>query len=460
MSERFTKFKRVTSASLAIVFLALQAPLGLFGTPKAAATFAREDKVTYSYCYVAGTDTYIQKSAEGKDLFDAYFKNGNSRPGDIIPEFTYLGKKYSQSWSLENQIIHGNDCKVPKGTVEVSKKVDTDADGKYVDANGKFSDFRWGFSDETPARLMGSDADVKVGTYAVNEKAVNGYKFVGWYYTGVHGKSCATPNGTTLPISVNVTKNVTTKVTVCNQRTTGSITIVKDAQPNAIDDFKFEIDRNNSSWDEDFTLDDDTNNAYSNTKTYNKLPTATYVITEKMTPAQANTWKLSDIACEGAQVTKTAAAVTINLSADQNVTCTFVNQKRGKITVNKETVGANTGIFSVTASGIGAIDGTAARLINAGGSVTYVVDQGTYTIAEQDKDGWLENATGCQSVVVSANDLEKTCTIVNTKAAKLQIKKQTRDSASSNQSFNFTTTGAGLDDFDLKGNESKSFTEL
>lgn len=347
--------------------------------------------------------------------------------GDIIPPIP--GVHAGLNWTTEGQVIYNNRCSLPpKGSVEVNKKVDTDGDGIYEGGNTTANSlgFKWGLDNETPARSMGTTADdVATGDHTVTEKQVNGYVFTGWYYTGEQHKSCANPRGTTLPVTVTVEKDKTKDVTFCNKVVRGSITIIKDAQPNSSQDFAFHIDKQQSQWADWFTLDDDGNNSntHSNTKTYNGV-LGTYVVTE----ADVQGWKLSDLTCEGGKtvVDKANRKVTITVKPAENVTCTFVNQKQAKLKIVKEAWPNSSQDFSFTSPELGNFmldDDNNPTLSNF--KQFSQLKPGTYSVTEQATDGWKlfsvtcndpsytkDLSTGKLQVTLQAGD-DITCTFVN-----------------------------------------------
>jgi hypothetical protein len=104
---------------------------------------------------------------------------------------------------------------------------------------------------------------------------------------------------------------------------TGSITIVKDAQPNDGQDFAFTPSQATMP---QFLLDDDSDSTLSNMKTYSGLPAGTYAFTE----TQVSGWTLASISCTPSSGTSTnlsGGTATITLAAGDNIVCTFVNTK-------------------------------------------------------------------------------------------------------------------------------------
>jgi len=118
--------------------------------------------------------------------------------------------------------------------------------------------------------------------------------------------------------------------TFTNTAQPGSITIVKDADPDDGTDFDF------SGHLGDFTLDDavpDDVDGVSSSKISNNLPAGTYVITESSLVG----WDLTDISCSGDADVKIGTdsdfdpgdtSVTIDLGAGESATCTFTNEER------------------------------------------------------------------------------------------------------------------------------------
>ncbi len=104
---------------------------------------------------------------------------------------------------------------------------------------------------------------------------------------------------------------------------TGSITIVKSATPR--DGTNFEL----SGFDTTFTLDDastDDADGISASREFLDIATGTYAIVE----TQIEGWDLTNIDCsgdsdEGSVVNLSERSVEIDLDADENITCTFIN---------------------------------------------------------------------------------------------------------------------------------------
>lgn len=333
--------------------------------------------------------------------------------GDIIPPVA--GAHSGLSWNSDGISVWLNGCELAEsGSVKVNKKVDADGNGSYEGSNTTANNlgFDWLLGDDPTLRDMGTSASgVPVGTHDITETGgPASYAFTGWYRTaeednsGQHQVNCTHPQGTTLPVSVTVQKNKTAEITLCNQMKKGSITIVKDAQPNDAQDFSFIATGSGVS---NFILDDDADPTRSNTKVFSNLTAGTYSFAE--TPVAG--WDLSSAVCsDGSLVTN------VQLAAGENVTCIFTNTKRGSIKIVKNTVGGN-GTFAFT----GTVGVTSLTTVNNTASQTVQnLTPGNYNIAETVPAGWdLTSSTCSDGSTVSAISLSAgeniTCTFTNTK---------------------------------------------
>ncbi len=344
------------------------------------------------------------------------------------------------------------------GSIKVSKMVKNER-GIYVDSNGSKSPFRWGLDSQPTATFMGdTKTNVPAGMHTVTENTVPGFEFVGWFYTGEKNKSCNNPQGTTLPVKVTVKKNSTHKITLCNKPKKGSITVVKDAQPDTKKKFEFMISTNSTqhaSWAEKFWLTGD--EGQSSSKTFSDLLPTTYVIQE-LTGKHDDEWDLKNIVCsKDARVVidRKKDTATVTLSAGQDVTCTFINQKKvtkGKIIVHKHTHPEDTKTkFDITATTHdGTIYGDKNRKIAGGETETYDVSYGTYSVDETMPKGWTQIKNTCKDIVITRKNPTAECHIHNKKSTSLTIVK--RANPNTNQSFEFTSKDLG--DFALIDNGS------
>jgi hypothetical protein len=103
----------------------------------------------------------------------------------------------------------------------------------------------------------------------------------------------------------------------------GSITIRKDAVPDAPENFQFDPSPNLAPF--DLFLDDDDDPTLPNEVTVSNLPTGqTYTVEEVNVPAG---WELTDLTCTGGGTNTTTEGdtATIGLDPGESVVCTFTN---------------------------------------------------------------------------------------------------------------------------------------
>lgn len=203
-----------------------------------------------------------------------------------------------------------------------------------------------------------------------------------------------------------------------------NITIVKDAQPDSSQAFKF---RTNIGEGGRFTLADD-GTGEGNSITFDHLSSdGTYTFKEK--DASSLGWVLNSITCEGAKhwrVTNNHQLV-VKPRLGESVTCTFVNVKKAQVTITKDAQpnSPNAFIFSTNLTGEQGLfslvdNGKDASLA----SKSFAVMPGTYTVQEKTLAGWnlskiecskgasIEWHEGALSITVSAGE-EVDCTFVN-----------------------------------------------
>ena len=214
-----------------------------------------------------------------------------------------------------------------------------------------------------------------------------------------------------------------------------SITIIKNAVPNDPQDFTFNTSGLPSA---SFNLDDDSTDAtLPNSIEFSDLAAGEYSVTEVMPDG----WYLDGISCnQGSNTSTDDKTVTINLSTGEDVTCTYTNRKAGTITVNKEIVSNNnfSPNFEVSISGTGGVIGDATDEVHPTAPVVFNVEQGTYDITETVPDGWILTDTDCEGVEVTFNNLNPSCTITNTKEAKITIIKDALPDHPQDFNFSFT----------------------
>src|SRR5207244_920475 len=160
-------------------------------------------------------------------------------------------------------------------------------------------------SDPTLSNTQSFDDLVPGGGYSVSEAVP-----AGWDQS-----SASCDDGS--PISSLDAGPAETVTCTFTNRQRGSIVVVKDAQPNDPQDFSFAAGGGLSP--ASFSLDDDSNPALSNTRTFASVaPGSGYSLSETA-PAG---WKQSARSCDDG-----SPPSNIDVSPGETVTCTFVNQK-------------------------------------------------------------------------------------------------------------------------------------
>ena len=203
----------------------------------------------------------------------------------------------------------------------------------------------------------------------------------------------------------------------------GSITIIKDAQPNDAQDFAFTTTGAGLSG---FSLDDDADGTLQATKTFSNVKPGAYSVTE----GEVTSWELTGLTCEGTNGStgvKSGSTANIDLKAGGSVTCTFMNVKAGRIIVDKVTnPAADPASFEFDPSYGANFTLTDAQTPNDSGDLK----PGTYSVVELAKAGWdLSTATCSDGSPVEAISLQAgetvTCTFTNIKRGHIIIDKVT-----------------------------------
>jgi uncharacterized repeat protein (TIGR01451 family) len=296
------------------------------------------------------------------------------------------------------------------GFVKVNKKVDFGSG--FVDSNP--GSFTWSL-DTVGTNAMGSTVPgVSIGSHDVNENTVTDYHFVGWYPTASTQYSCASPEGTTLPVSVSVSANTTTDITLCNTINTGTIIVHKDVQdPNGEDvtdasnNFKVSLDGGTGQ-----DISDDL------TVVYNNVSVGSHTITESLVDTDYTLYGISQTQGQSGNL----GGLTINVITGTNHVYVTNRQKSGIITVIKDVVNPDGGavsdshLFTVNLAPGGQSDSFA-----EGDNAVFTVNPGTYTASEDDDINYDE--LGCLTVtretdivVGSGESVTITCTNQQKKA--------------------------------------------
>jgi len=202
----------------------------------------------------------------------------------------------------------------------------------------------------------------------------------------------------------------------------GSITIIKEAVPENAQDFAYTT--TGGLLPANFFLDDDSDNALSNTQTYSGI---TSFVTCTVAETKVSAWTVSFAATpcvltsgngggSSSSQTATAATVTINMKEGENYSCTFTNTRQsGSITLTK-VVESNHGGNNAASTFPLLLQGTpvTSGAINAR-------DAGSYTVNETQQTGYefvgITGDAACPSVlggsITLAQGQNVSCTITN-----------------------------------------------
>ena len=204
----------------------------------------------------------------------------------------------------------------------------------------------------------------------------------------------------------------------------GSITIVKDAVPNAALDFNFTSTSDQLTTIGNFSLDDDADGTLPNSRTFSNLAPGNYTVTEAGLPISG--WDLTNLVCVGGGAntsSNTATGVsTIGLDAGESVTCSYTNTKQTKLKLVKTVTNNNGGSavpndWDLTATGSGGFT----ELTPDGANATFriVTPNVTYALGETGPSGYAAGSFSCNggtqvgdSIQLSVGQVV-TCTINN-----------------------------------------------
>ncbi|GAF75000.1 unnamed protein product, partial [marine sediment metagenome] len=310
---------------------------------------------------------------------------------------------------------------------------------------------------------------VTAGTYVITESNIPD----GWSLANVActGNSVATTTGAN-SISVVVSPNEAVECTFDNSAS-ATLKITKDTSAAGFGDkFGFTVSGSSATafgTSGEFTLDTATPGFVRMTGT-ESVTAGTYIITEGNTPG----WSLANVACTGNSVSATTGAnsISVVVSPNEAVECTFDNSASATLKITKDTSAAGFGDkFGFTVSGSSAtafgtsgeftLDTATPGFVRMTG--TESVTAGTYVITESNiPDGWslanvactgnsVATTTGANSisVVVSPNEAVE-CTFDNSASATLKITKDT-SAAGFGDKFGFTVSGSSATAFGTSG---------
>jgi len=180
----------------------------------------------------------------------------------------------------------------------------------------------------------------------------------------------------------------------------GTITLMKETNPDgSLTEFEFEV-----SWqDPNILLADGEDSLLP------VAPVGTYTISE-IVPIG---WRLASIDCGDADVTPIASGVSIELTAGEDVVCTFNNEKLSNIIIDKVATGGGDTPFHFTYDDPSANPVFPFDLTDGGGDGLFDnIPAGTYTVSEVNlPDGWFLSSLTCDNANVSVNGATVTITL-------------------------------------------------
>ena len=298
--------------------------------------------------------------------------------------------------------------------ITLTKVIDGDTYGDATTVN------QFGLTIGGVAATSGTTYGKNVGSYSINEAGHDGYEFV--EITG--DKKCPTELGG----AVNLALGDNVSCTIHNKAKAPKLTLVKVAKN----------DNGGTVLSGDFTLYAGENKFTGGDSIVDK-DDSTKTTTSYVTGLGVGTYQLSEKSVDGYTPTKWSCTsglsygkVTVKLGDD--ITCTITNDdQQGKLVVNKVVINDNSdptditdekeaNDFSFRVSG----DTTDYAFVNSNdntllGSKELKLNAGSYTVTENETEGYTMTDTTCDSVEVK-NGATTYCTITNDDIAHPQIK--------------------------------------
>ena len=252
------------------------------------------------------------------------------------------------------------------------------------------------------------------GTYSVSEDAVPG-----WTQTS----ATCTDESPVSAIALAAGENVT-----CTFTNTKQATIIVQKNTTGGDGTFGFTSTGNNGLPANFDVSTTTG---SGSQTYTVTPGVAYSVSETVPSG----WSLTSSSCTS------GTPSSFTPTAGETVTCTFNNNKKGHLIVQKTTVPAgDQTIFTINATGSGTITNGGAGIVTDSTDKDYEVTPGNYWVSETVPAGWSKTGNTCQNVAVAAGQTVY-CLLINTKLGSITVVKNTNFG---DGTFPFSTTG-GLD---------------
>lgn len=422
-----------------------------------------EAKVTVCHASDSQSNPYVtnqpNKTADvsGHDGHNGpiWYSGITSAWGDIIPPFYYIGGYYAgKNWTTEGQAIWNNGCNIPQGKLVVQKTtlpvgdtttfsitasgtgtilngasgtITDTTDYEYTVTPGTYSVVEnilsgWGQTSNTCTNVTVANGETKYCTIENKklpiltvEKVLNGtpvslstFSFVVDSGSPISFETDGSNNILVIPgaaysitetnpgASYNVAYSAgcngtldygqTATCTITNTEY-GKLTIIKNANPSGSQSFDFTTAGTGLS---DFSLLDNDDVFGSNTKIFSNLLPGTYSVTENTLYG----WDLNNVTCSDGSLN-----TSINLSAGEDITCTFTNLMRGVIGGHK--YNDTDGNYSTTDDRTGVLGWTielyknsslqSSTLTNIDGSYSFTnLEPGVYQLKEALTLGWYK----------------------------------------------------------------------
>ncbi len=304
-------------------------------------------------------------------------------------------------------------------------------------------------------------------TYSVTEGAVTG-----WANTNIEcsvvdaNGGSQTPDVANRKLTIDLKEGEEVTCTYTNKKD-AKLTIVKNASPKDGTDFAFTTTGTGLA---NFSLDDDSDNTLSNTKTF--TISGDQFGQKTVTEGPAAGWVLTDLQCSEGSVSGAAATVTVDPGDD--ITCTYTNKKDATLTVTKDASPADGQDFTFATTGTGptaftsgfALDVDSDNTLPSTRTFTFSGTQfGPKTVSEAGLTGWVLTNLSCSegtilgsvaTITIDPGDAV-TCTYTNRHDATLTITKDA--SPADGTDFAFTTTGTGMSNFSLDDDSNNTLSD-